>query len=215
MEIDEAVEVVERLMRSRPRLRIAAVSGPGEPLYNDSTLSLFEELRFRHPHLRFCLSTNGVLLDRFAASLARLGVETVTVSMHALSSEVAERVYEWVRLDEHRMTERFGSLIVERQLSGIREAVRHGMHVRVNTVFIPGLNDTEPVRLAEAIAKAGAELQNIIPLVPMGAAAHIRPPTRTELRRARKEASKYVPQFTHCRQCRSDVVGIPGADEPL
>jgi nitrogen fixation protein NifB len=37
-------------------------------------------------------------------------------------------------------------------------------------------------------------------------------PSCDELRRARREAVSFLPQFHLCRQCRADAVGVPGQE---
>jgi nitrogen fixation protein NifB len=71
------------------------------------------------------------------------------------------------------------------------------------------------IPLARKIALAGAAIQNIVPLVPNDRLSSFRAPSESELLRIRKEASKFIRQFSFCKQCRSDVVGIPGCDRIL
>ena len=66
--------------------------------------------------------------------------------------------------------------------------------------------------VAWAVARAGASLHNIVPLIPLGAMADRPRPSCDELRRARREAAGFLPQFRLCRQCRADAVGVPGLE---
>jgi len=88
--------------------------------------------------------------------------------------------------------------------------------VKVNTVLIPGVNSgpgsTEIHHVAQAAAQAGTYIQNIVPLIPLGAFAGLRAPTCDELRWARYAAGRYLPQFRRCQQCRADAVGVPAED---
>ena len=69
--------------------------------------------------------------------------------------------------------------------------------------------------ISKQISEAGTSIQNIVPLVPHANMRHMRRPTKQELTLVRQDASEYCRQFTHCQQCRSDVVGIPGHDVVL
>ncbi|MHA1928269.1 MAG: nitrogenase molybdenum-iron cofactor biosynthesis protein, partial [Candidatus Thorarchaeota archaeon] len=69
--------------------------------------------------------------------------------------------------------------------------------------------------LSKQIVDSGASLHNIVPLILCGNNQKLRPPTKEELYMARQIASENIPQFKHCKQCRSDVVGIPGSDRIL
>jgi nitrogen fixation protein NifB len=77
------------------------------------------------------------------------------------------------------------------------------------------MNGEQMEALARALRNAGARLQNIVPLIPFDNMAKERPPTQDELQDTRNRASRYMEQFHYCKQCRSDVVGIPGADRIL
>lgn len=188
----------------------------------------------------FCLSTNGLLLAEAVPRLVEHGVSTVTVTMSAVTPRLVELIY--VRLPEPPEVASSGAgqgapavhWFTGRQLAGIRRAAEAGLAVKVNTVLIPGVNLAagpdapgerteadrqsdffEEVRqVAEAAAEAGACIQNIVPLIPLGAFAGLRPPACEELRRAREEAGLFVPQFRLCRQCRADAAGVP-AEEPF
>jgi nitrogen fixation protein NifB len=212
----EAVQRAACELDSRPNLHIVAVAGPGDALASPATLEVFDKVRHLRPHVEFCLSTNGFLLSEMASRLVGLGVKTVTVSMSTALSSTADRIYEWAMLDGVRtLAPELGKRVVPLQLQGIEDASALGIHVRVNSVLIPGVNDSEMSMLSRAVAEAGAQLQNIIPLVPNANMSSYRPPTPMELEQARSNAMVHIGQFRNCRQCRSDVVGIPGMDVPL
>lgn len=216
MSVDEAMDVIKREQKIMQHLNIVAVSGPGEPLANKETLLLFRRIREAGMDVKLCLSTNGTLLEEHIPELTDLDVSSVSVSMSAINPSTAAGIYEWAILDENRQFgEKMGEAIIRRQLAGIEAASTKGLVVKVNTILIPGVNDHEIPLIADAIAGAGARLQNIVPLVPSGNMQDLRPPSMEELGRAREFAFRYIKQFTHCRQCRSDVVGIPGTDRVL
>ena len=199
-----------------PKLRIVAISGPGEPLANPETFETLEMIRKDFESIAICLSTNGTLLADNVKWLRELNVETVTVSMSTTSVPTASRIYEWGRIQGRTLTgEEMASRIVESQLRGITKASKAGIHVKVNSILIPEINMLDIVPLARKIALAGAAIQNIVPLVPNDKMSSFRAPTESELVCIRKEASEFIRQFSFCKQCRSDVVGIPGCDRIL
>ena len=199
-----------------PFLRIVAISGPGEPLANKETFETLEMIRRNHKEIAICMSTNGVLLGEYVDWLVEMGVEAISVSMSTLRSWTASRIYEWARFRNGLVTGReMASRIVASQLQGITRASEAGIHVKVNSILIPELNMQDIKPLAKEISKAGASLQNIVPLVPNDKFSSYRPPTRDEVQKIRSEASVFIKQFSYCKQCRSDVVGLPGCDEVL
>ncbi|MFW9846164.1 MAG: radical SAM protein [Candidatus Thorarchaeota archaeon] len=216
MSPEEALRRTLEEMDIRPSLHIVAISGPGEPLANEESFVVFDEIRKIKPETHFCLSTNGLLLSQYAERIQQLGVETVSVSISAIRPSTASLIYEWAMIDGKVLTgDHMGREIIKRQFKGVSDASRLGIRIKVNTILTPGVNNSEITDLAKHLAMRGAAIQNIVPLVPNGNMKHLRPPSKIELQRARVKASQHIPQFHHCHQCRSDVVGIPGTDTLL
>jgi len=216
MSAESAIEIATEELRARSNLRIVAIAGPGEPLANAATFEVLGMIESARPRVHSCLSTNGVLLHDKVDRLVELGVDSLSVSMSASAETTAAAIYEWADIRGRRMTGiDMGKNLITAQLAGIERASNAGIHVKINSVLIPGVNHAEMPLLAEKAAHAGAELQNIIPLIPCAAMSTYRPPSCAELEQSRAQAREYIKQFCHCHQCRSDVVGIPGADTIL
>ena len=216
MDSNEAIVRTFSEIEKNPRLKIVAISGPGEPLANNQTFTTLEGIRNQNEELKFCLSTNGVLLEDTALKLKELGVGSISVSMSAILPETAAQVYEWARIDgEILQGQKMGESVILKQLAGIERAVALGITVKVNSILIPNINTKDIEYLSKQIADSGVSLQNIVPLIQCGTSPKLRPPTMEELYMARQIASKNIAQFTHCKQCRSDVVGVPGSDRIL
>jgi len=214
MSPEEAAKLVDEAAKKDERLRVVAIAGPGEPLFNEETFETFRLVNERHPDLIKCIATNGLLLEEKASLLKSLGVRAVTVTINALDPETASKIYEFIILDGKVIEGIEASrILIERQLRGLKAAAGQGLVVKVNTVLIPGLNERGAVEVAKKAAELGASMQNIIPLIPLHRFKDQRPPTCEELRRTREEASKYIEQFRLCKQCRSDSYGIPGLEK--
>jgi cyclic pyranopterin phosphate synthase len=94
------------------------------------------------------MTTNGVLLDRFARSLREAGLQRVTVSLDTLRPE---RFRALTRRDEH-----------DRVLAGIAAAREAGFgRLKLNTVVMRGFNDDELGDLVRFGAGVGAEVRFI------------------------------------------------------
>lgn len=216
MSPEEAITRTFSEIEKNPRLKIVAISGPGEPLANQETFTTLDAIRKKNEDLNFCLSTNGVLVNKTVFKLKELGFRSISISMSAILPETAAQVYEWALLDgEILRGYAMGESIISKQLAGIKMASDLGIFVKVNTIFMPTINSGDIDLLSKQVADSGAVLQNIVPLVPSSIVPDLRPPNLDELRAVRKTASKNIAQFTHCKQCRSDVVGIPGSDRIL
>jgi nitrogen fixation protein NifB len=190
---------------------IIGIAGPGEPLANPETLETLTFIRAQLPDARFCLCTNGLALPDVVARLHLLGVEHLSITINAPTPAIAALIHPWVR-QEGRIVRggRAARLLVERQMTGLAAAVACGMHVKVNTVVIPEVNDAHVVEVARRVADCGACVINLIPLIPRGRMAGHHPPTGCQLKLLRAECARYLPVFERCRQCRADAQGIPG-----
>lgn len=203
-------------IKKDPRLRIVAVSGPGEPFANPETFETIELIRENLRDIHLCLSTNGTLLAKYVQWLVKMDFKTLTVSMSTANPRTAARIYEWARVEDRFLTgNEMGNIIVEEQIHGIARAAEAGITVKVNSILIPTLNQDDIIPLAKAIAGAGASLQNIIPLVPNAQLMSLSSPSPAQLETLKSRAAEYIEQFRHCKQCRSDVMGIPGCDVVL
>jgi nitrogen fixation protein NifB len=208
----EAVNRVRALVSAHPGEHfVVGVAGPGEPLANEATLESLALVQDAFPHLTRCVSTNGLLLEEKLPALLRVGISALTVTVNAPDGEVGQRIYAWVRYRGTTYRGREGAeLLIERQIAGITAALGAGLAVKVNTVLVPGINDTHLVLLAGRLKQLGVRLMNVMPLIPGGQMADRRPPTCEELMQARDTCAALVPQFFKCEQCRADVVRFPG-----
>jgi len=82
------------------------------------------------------------------------------------------------------------------------------MVVKINTVYIPGINDYHLVEVAKSVKAAGAQIMNLMPLIPQGEFAGLPHPDREQIRLTRRNLARIIGQIDHCRQCRSDAVGM-------
>ena len=216
MNPEEAISRTMEEVEKNPRLKIVAVSGPGEPLANEATFTTLEGIRTKNKELNFCLSTNGVLLEDTVLQLEELGVTTISVSMSAIFPETAAQVYEWALIDGERLQgQEMGETLIMKQLAGIERAIDLGFTIKVNTILIQNINMRDISSLSKQLSKSGVSLQNIVPLISSDNTPKLISPSREELDQARLIGSMNILQFTNCKQCRSDVVGIPGEDRIL
>ncbi len=207
----EALDIVRIAVKIEPRIKVVGIAGPGEPLYNKETFETLKLVQEHYPELILCLSTNGLLLPAYANRLADLGVKTCTVTVNAVDPDVGSKIYSYIYLDGSILRGPSGAnALIRNQLDGIVMAVEAGVTVKVNTVLIPGINSDHVVEVAKETKRRGAYIQNIMPLIPLARFRSLRPPTCEELRRARDNCEKIIPQFRLCKQCRADAVGIPG-----
>ncbi len=208
---EEAVDVVERALLLCPAINVVGIAGPGDTLATNHATRTFALLHKRFPQLINCLSTNGLLLEEKAEQVFLAGVRTVTVTVNAVEPEILARICSGIVYHGKKMHgSEAAELLITKQLSGIQRITQLGAAVKVNTVLLPGINETHIKTVSETVASAGASLINIIPLIPEYELAHIPPPNFIQLHNARQAAGEHLTVFSHCKRCRADACGIPG-----
>ena len=204
LNLNEVVDTVKKALELCSEISVVGIAGPGDSLASGHAIEAFRNVHAAYPSLIKCLSTNGLSLPGKAETLWDLGVRTITVTVNAVTPEVLKKAVSWVKDDRD---------LIAAQLMGIRECSELGMIVKVNTVLIPGANDSHITEVSKAVKEAGATRHNIIPLIPQNEFKDTPPPTCEQIERARQEAGFYLEQFRHCKHCRADACGIPGVSD--
>jgi nitrogen fixation protein NifB len=213
---DEALYRVGALVERNERLSVVGIAGPGDPLANEATFETFRMINKKFPDLILCASTNGLCLPDRINDLVKCGVKSITVTINSALPETAEKIYSWVNYRGKKLTGKEAALcLFSNQWRGLNNAIDAGLMVKVNSVLIPGVNDREIPYIAQLAGEKGADLHNILPLIPQAEFAHIERPSREMIHDLRSECGKYVDQMTHCRQCRADACGILGEDKDM
>jgi nitrogen fixation protein NifB len=174
---EEAFNLARRVVRDYPYVKVTAVAGPGDPLANPET---FETLRLVHeefPDQIMCISTNGLMLPEYIEELAKYDVGNITVTLNAVDPAIGEKIYSWVDYKGKRYHGREAAeILLSQQLRGIEMAVARDVFVKINTVYIPGINDEHIPEIARIGGEMGVFTHNIIPVIPQYKFADITPP---------------------------------------
>ncbi len=212
----EAMERVRSLVERNERLTVIGIAGPGDPLSNDTALKVLRIIHREFPDLILCISTNGLLLPDRLEELIESGARSITITINAVVPMIAEKIYSWVSYRGRRYIGRSAAeYLLRNQWIGLRKAVEAGLIVKVNTVLIPGINESEIPSIASLAGKRGAEIMNIIPLIPQAEFEYLQRPSNGMINRMRDKCREYIPQMTHCRQCRADACGELGEDKDM
>jgi len=210
---EEAVDLVRRAIEKFPYIKVIGIAGPGEPLANEGTFETLRLLQEEFPNVIKCLSTNGLLLPEKIDLLKKYDVGNVTVTLNAVDPEIGAKIYEFIIYKGKKYTGVEGArILLENQLRGIEMAIERHMIVKINTVYIPGINEDHIPEIARKVGEMGVYNFNLIPLIAQYKFADIAPPTPEMKRKMQDECEKYVRQMRHCQRCRSDAVGRLGHD---
>ncbi len=148
-------EEIETVVRAATGLGIEKIRlTGGEPLARLAIVDLVRSLARIPGVTELSMTTNGVLLPRYAAPLAEAGLRRVNISLDTLRSERFNRIT------------RVGHL--EDALAGIDAAHAAGLEpVKINMVVIRGLNDDEVVTMARRSVAPGWHVR-FIEWMPVG-----------------------------------------------
>lgn len=198
------------------QLKVVGIAGPGDPLANPKTFETFRLVREAFPEMSLCLSTNGLRLPDKMEEIIECGIHSLTVTINALTPATGAKVYEWVQFAGTRISgEEAAEILLMKQLEGVEIAAKAGMMVKVNHVYIPGINDHETLDLAVKVRDLGADMLNIMPIIPVGMFKAVEPPSELTIEMVRNQAELILSQARHCKQCRADAAGVVGNDIDL
>lgn len=216
LSVQEALERVAVLAERNERLSVVGIAGPGDPLANSATFDMLRAVNREFPDLTLCLSTNGLLLPDRIEEIVKAGVRSLTVTINAVRSETGEKIYSWIAYRGRRFTGRAAAeVLLGNQWHGLAGAVESGLIVKVNSVLIPGVNDGELALIAKRAGELGAEIMNVLPLIPQAEFSHLTRPSYQALHEKRAELRQFINQMSHCRQCRADACGTLTEDKDM
>jgi nitrogen fixation protein NifB len=208
---EEALIAVRRAVALCPDITVAGVAGPGDTLATPYALQTFRLIKEEFPTIIKCMSTNGLLLPKYADEITSVGIDSLTVTVNAVDPEIEAKIcgrisYEGKRYEGVPAAE----ILIRNQLDGIRTVTQAGVTVKVNTVLIPEINADHVETVARTVAACGAKIYNIIPLIPQHKLSWCSEPDCTLIGETRSAAEQYLQVFRHCQRCRADAAGIPG-----
>jgi cyclic pyranopterin phosphate synthase len=127
----------------------------GEPLVRRDIMKLFRSLSKRLGGRldELTLTTNGSQLARYAGELADCGVRRINVSLDTLDPVKFKAITRWGDLDK--------------VLTGVVEARKAGIEVKINAVALKGVNDGEVEDMIRWAHQDGMDM-TFIEVMPMG-----------------------------------------------
>lgn len=210
----QAIEYLRRFIEKVPNLSVVGIAGPGDPMACASeTLETLRMVKTEFPQLTLCLATNGLNLLPYVADLTAIGLSHITLTVNAIEPTLAAQFYQWIEIDGVCAS---GTEAAEelwrRQQESIRAMAAAELAVKINTIYVPGINDQHIVQVAKTVSVLGATVLNIMPLLPTAGTlfGSIHEPDRKTLQNARALAAHYLPQMAHCARCRADAAGLLG-----
>lgn len=126
----------------------------GEPLVRKGIIELAQTISAYKGLRELVMTTNGVLLDKFAKPLVDAGVSRLNISIDSL------------REDRFKTLTRFG--VLSDVLNGIQIAKTAGFEkIKLNAVVLKGINDDEVINLTQYCVDNGLDI-SFIEEMPLG-----------------------------------------------
>ncbi len=210
----QALYYLEQAMILTPNLAVVGIAGPGDPFANpDETMETLRLVREKYPEMLLCLATNGLELLPSIDELARLQVSHVTITINAIDPVIGAEIYSWVRYGK-KMYRGIDAarLLIKNQLEALKRLKEVGVTAKVNSIIIPGINDTHTITVASRVAELGADILNCLPYYNTRETVfeNIEEPSADLVKEIQNATSEFLPQMKHCARCRADAVGIIG-----
>jgi nitrogenase cofactor biosynthesis protein NifB len=213
---EEAFQKYIEVKKKVPNLSVVGIAGPGDALANfEETKQTLEMIRAEDKDVTFCLSTNGLMLPRYANELIKLGVSHVTVTMNAIDPRVGSQIYKYVDyMGVRYYGETAAAILLSNQLTGIQILTSQGIVCKVNIVMLKGINDAHIPEVVKKVKELGGTITNIMQLIPVQGSVFENLPlvSNKEIMKMRKDCGETMLQMYHCKQCRADAIGTLGND---
>ena len=108
----------------------------GEPLMRRNVIELVRQIRALDSQIDIAITTNGILLEKYALQLKKAGLSRVTVSLDALDNEVFQSLSDTTNS-------------VDEILQGIEFCREIGLPVKVNCVIQKGVNESQIIPIID------------------------------------------------------------------
>ena len=162
----QALAYLTDWVKRHPETSGAVIAGPGDPLADaEATLETLRLVRAAFPELLIELATNGLNLAPWVEPLKQLRLSQITLTINAVDPAVGARIYAWIR-DGNRLRRGIegAACLWERQAAALALLRGSGILVEVDSVIIPGINDTHLPEIARRVNELGVTVINCLPL---------------------------------------------------
>ncbi len=214
---EEAVAWMEHVINSGKAVDIVGITGPGDPLAApEPTLRTLRLVRAKSPEISLCLTTLGIGGNLIAEELAEIGLSHITMLVDAVTPEVAEKLYAWIRPSTKTMPlPEAAKYLLNEQAKAVTAFKRAGITVKINTTVYPGYNAGHVEHVAAAMATLGADIMGVVPYLPADENGDHPAESGMELiSTVRDRAARHMDLMPAWEQCGEDIVGLntPGKD---
>ncbi len=195
----DALNWLEENLRQGAKIKTVDLEGPGDPLCEiAATMETLGLVHRRYPELALSLTTLGLHAEKYAASLAESGVQSVTLLVDAVRQKVADKLYAWIRPDKKTIPlAQATAMLMDEQRRAVKAFREAGCEVSVRSTVYPGFNDAHIEEIARGMATIGAEAMTLVPCKTTAKEEEqlLFPPDAETLRHLRESAAQHLPAF--------------------
>lgn len=215
LDVNEIPAYVNESLELFNDCKIIGIAGPGDPLANPADIfAAFESVSKNYPDFKKCMCTNGFGVEDCADKIKEAGLDYITLTINSINVSTISNIYKFINYrGEYYEGERAAELILRLQKSAldILSTIK-GLKIKINIVFIPGINDKEIDDLIQFICAYKIDIINIIPLLSVSETEFgaIEPLTHSEFCEIKKGLEDKYPNVIFkrsCQRCRSDARG--------
>lgn len=213
---EQSLNYVKAISQKIDNISTIGIAGPGDAFAEpEKTFESIRLIKAEFPDKIFCLSSNGLNLLPYVDDIAELDVTHVTITINSFRLETLVKIYKWARYKK-KMYRGIAAaeLMLEQQTGALKALVAKNIVVKINTVLIPGVNDTEIEEVAKKVGELGATTMNCIPLIPTEDTdfSDLEKPNSQLIRDSYRAIRQHIKPMTHCSRCRADAAGMLGND---
>ena len=179
-------------------VKIIGVSGPGDPLENMSQMRNLVTIMCRYfPQMYLCMCTNGSVYNSDTQWLLNQPIlRYITLTVNTMDSDKYPLIY------RRYCNPEIPRDMLDNQLKIIHKCVKNKIKVKVNTIYLQGVNDQEISGMFDCLLKEGVSCFNLIPRVNTVTGRYDCQKNFEKLQKALIDAN--YPLMTRCKQCRAD-----------
>jgi len=167
---EEALAFLDDIRKQGVKVDTVMIAGPGDPLtLTESAVETMRLVREKYRDMPISLETVGIGGEQYAQHLAENGVSSVTLLVNAVSEEVAEKIYAWIRPGTKTIPlPKAVKILLDEQVKAVSAFKRAGCKVDIRTTVYPGCNDGHVEEIAKSMAALGVETMTVVPFMPEG-----------------------------------------------
>nr|WP_321513863.1 radical SAM protein [uncultured Pseudodesulfovibrio sp.] len=212
----DALNMLTRTIEAGNPVGIVGITGPGDPMaVPEYTLETLRLVREKYPDMPLCLTTIGIGCAEYAEELAKVGVMHVSILVDAVTPEVADTLYAWIRPAKHTMPLSKGvEVLLNEQARAVIALKKAGITVKINTTVYPGYNAGHVEEIAATMAALGADIMAIVPYRPEAESVDVpNEPDMELIATVCDRAARHMNLMPLWDQCGEKIVGLREPEE--